>query len=74
MGTKRAAQKIIKEQAERCDMPYVSHRWLGGTLTNWQTVSNISKSLNLLEKEGSRIYENQTQKEKDCKLIDKELS
>ena len=38
VGTKRAAQKIIKEQAERCDMPYVSHRWLGGMLTNYKTI------------------------------------
>ena len=38
VGTKRAAQKIIKEQAERCGMPYVSHRWLGGMLTNYKTI------------------------------------
>ena len=37
VGTKRAAQKIIKEQAERSGMPYVSHRWLGGMLTNYKT-------------------------------------
>ena len=34
VGTKRAAQKVIAEQAERAGMPYVSHRWLGGMLTN----------------------------------------
>ena len=38
VGTKRAAHKIIKEQAERCGMPYVSHRWLGGMLTNYKTI------------------------------------
>lgn len=38
VGTKRAAQKIIKEQAQRCGMPYVDHRWLGGMLTNYKTV------------------------------------
>ena len=38
VGTKRAAQKIIKEQAERSGMPYVSHRWLGGMLTNYKTI------------------------------------
>jgi len=38
VGTKRAAQKIIKEQAERAGQPYVSHRWLGGMLTNYKTI------------------------------------
>src|SRR5690606_5107333 len=38
VGTKRAAQKIIKEQAERVGMPFVSHRWLGGMLTNYKTI------------------------------------
>ncbi|MBU2886971.1 30S ribosomal protein S2 [Gilvimarinus agarilyticus] len=38
VGTKRAAQKIIKEQAERTGQPFVSHRWLGGMLTNFKTI------------------------------------
>ncbi|MDO3382239.1 30S ribosomal protein S2 [Gilvimarinus algae] len=38
VGTKRAAQKIVKEQADRVGMPYVSHRWLGGMLTNYKTI------------------------------------
>ncbi|MDQ2075324.1 30S ribosomal protein S2 [Marinimicrobium sp. ABcell2] len=38
VGTKRAAQKTIKEQAERVGMPFVSHRWLGGMLTNYKTI------------------------------------
>ena len=38
VGTKRAAQKIIKEQAERAGQPFVSHRWLGGMLTNYKTI------------------------------------
>lgn len=38
VGTKRAAQKTIKEQAERAGMPYVSNRWLGGMLTNYKTI------------------------------------
>jgi small subunit ribosomal protein S2 len=38
VGTKRAAQKVIAEQAERSGMPYVSHRWLGGMLTNYKTI------------------------------------
>ena len=38
VGTKRQAQESIAEQAERCAMPYVNKRWLGGTLTNWRTI------------------------------------
>jgi small subunit ribosomal protein S2 len=38
VGTKRAASKLVKEQAERAGMPYVSHRWLGGMLTNYKTI------------------------------------
>ena len=39
VGTKRQAQKAIAEAAERCAQYYINHRWLGGTLTNWKTVS-----------------------------------
>ena len=49
VGTKRAAGKIIKEQAERAGMPYVDHRWLGGMLTNYQTVKKQVKKLKELE-------------------------
>jgi small subunit ribosomal protein S2 len=38
VGTKPQAKFAIKEQAERCNMPYVTERWLGGTLTNFNTV------------------------------------
>jgi small subunit ribosomal protein S2 len=38
VGTKRAAQKTVLEQAQRCAQPYVSHRWLGGMLTNYKTI------------------------------------
>jgi small subunit ribosomal protein S2 len=38
LGTKRQAQDTIEQQAERCGMPYVNQRWLGGTLTNWRTI------------------------------------
>lgn len=49
VGTKRAAQDIIKEQATRCGMPYVNHRWLGGMLTNYRTVRQSIKRLKELE-------------------------
>ncbi len=45
VGTKRAARSIIKEQASRCNMPYVDHRWLGGMLTNYKTVRQSIKRL-----------------------------
>ena len=38
VGTKRQAQETIMREAERCGMPYVNQRWLGGTLTNWRTI------------------------------------
>lgn len=46
VGTKRSANKIIKEQAIRCGMPYVNHRWLGGMLTNYKTIRKAIKRLN----------------------------
>ena len=49
VGTKRAARAIIKEEAERCDMPFVNHRWLGGMLTNFNTVRKSIKRLKELE-------------------------
>lgn len=45
VGTKRQAADIIREQAVRCDCPYVNHRWLGGTLTNYKTVKNSIERL-----------------------------
>jgi small subunit ribosomal protein S2 len=53
VGTKRAAGKAIKEQAVRCGMPYVNHRWLGGMLTNFKTVKQSIKRLKYLEKASS---------------------
>jgi small subunit ribosomal protein S2 len=49
VGTKRAAGKIMKEQAERCGMPFVTHRWLGGMLTNYKTIRASIKRLRDLE-------------------------
>lgn len=49
VGTKRAAQVLIKEQALRCGMPYVNYRWLGGMLTNYRTVRQSIKRLKELE-------------------------
>ena len=49
VGTKRAASKVIKEEAIRCGMPFVNHRWLGGMLTNFKTVKQSIKRLKELE-------------------------
>ena len=49
VGTKEAACETIKAQAERCNMPYVDYRWLGGELTNFKTVRNSVKRLKDLE-------------------------
>jgi small subunit ribosomal protein S2 len=49
VGTKRSAGKIVKEQAERCGMPYVDKRWLGGMLTNYKTIRASIKRLRDLE-------------------------
>lgn len=38
VGTKKQAAEIVKQAATECGMPYVTHRWLGGTMTNWQTI------------------------------------
>ncbi|MGD2006230.1 MAG: 30S ribosomal protein S2, partial [Pseudomonadales bacterium] len=49
VGTKRSASKVIRTQAERCGMPYVNHRWLGGMLTNYKTLRQSIKKLRDLE-------------------------
>jgi small subunit ribosomal protein S2 len=49
VGTKRSARDTIKNEAERCGMPYVNNRWLGGMLTNFHTVKQSIKRLNELE-------------------------
>ncbi|MDC0589459.1 30S ribosomal protein S2 [Porticoccaceae bacterium] len=64
VGTKRAAQKILKEEAERCGMPYVSHRWLGGMLTNYKTIrASIRRFRDLETQEANGTFERLTKKE-----------
>ena len=56
VGTKRQAQAIIREEAKRCGMYYVDHRWLGGMLTNFQTIKNSIdrlKAIELMQLDGS---------------------
>jgi len=54
VGTKRQAQDSVIEQAERCGMPYVNQRWLGGTLTNWRTIRQRTDYLMNLEERRER--------------------
>jgi small subunit ribosomal protein S2 len=49
VGTKRAARGVVAEEAQRCAMPYVNHRWLGGMLTNFKTIKQSIKRLKELE-------------------------
>ena len=49
VGTKRAARDAMRREAERCQMPYVTHRWLGGMLTNFKTVRQSIRRLTNLE-------------------------
>lgn len=53
VGTKRSASKIIQEEAQRAGMPFVSHRWLGGMLTNYKTIRQSIKRLRDLEAQSS---------------------
>jgi len=63
-GTKRQAQETIEYEAERCGMPYVSERWLGGTLTNWRTIrQRIDYLLNLEARRDRGDFERLKKKE-----------
>ena len=50
LATKKQAQELVEEEAKRCGMPYVTNRWLGGTLTNFETIRKRLDRLNELEK------------------------
>ncbi len=50
VGTKKQSQEAVKEESERCGMPYVNQRWLGGMLTNFNTINKRIERLNFLEK------------------------
>ncbi len=50
VGTKKQAQDSVKDEAKRTDMPYVNHRWLGGLLTNWRTISERIERLHELRR------------------------
>lgn len=65
VGTKKAARKAVVEEAKRCGMPYVNHRWLGGMLTNFKTIKksiNRLKELEAMKIDGS-LYQKFNKKE-----------
>ncbi|MGD8902075.1 MAG: 30S ribosomal protein S2 [Anaerolineae bacterium] len=64
VGTKKQAQENLEVAAQNCSMPYVSVRWLGGTLTNWQTIKQrISYLLELEQRRDTGDFERLTKKE-----------
>jgi len=64
VGTKRAASKVIKEEASRASMPYVNHRWLGGMLTNYKTIrQSIRRFRDLESMQNDGTFEKLTKKE-----------
>ncbi|MEM9912177.1 MAG: 30S ribosomal protein S2 [Pseudomonadota bacterium] len=64
VGTKRQASAPVAEAAEKCAQYYMNHRWLGGTLTNWQTVSQSIKRLNEIDEIMGGGAEGLTKKER----------
>ena len=65
VGTKKAARKAVAEEAKRCGMPYVNHRWLGGMLTNFKTIKKSISRLKELEamKADGTLYQRFSKKE-----------
>ena len=73
VGTKRQASSIIKEEAEKCKSPFVSVRWLGGTITNWDQIKkSIDKLKDLTTKKEAGEFKKYTKKENI--LIDREIA
>lgn len=64
VGTKRQAQKAVHDAAERSAQYYMNHRWLGGTLTNWKTVSNSIARLKSIDEKLASGAEGLTKKER----------
>jgi small subunit ribosomal protein S2 len=68
VGTNRLSSSIISKQAKRCDAFYINYRWLGGMLTNWNTVQKQIQRLKILEKqEMEGLFENFSKKEYSAK-------
>ncbi len=80
VGTKRQAQEAVAEEAKRCDMYYINHRWLGGLLTNWVTVQKTLdrfKELQQMAEEegyGGRSKKEISRLERERKALDANIS
>jgi len=73
VGCKRQAQAVIKEEAKRAGMPYVTHRWLGGTITNWRQISKmVGRMKQLKEQKEKDELKKYTKKER--LLFDREIA
>lgn len=73
VGTKRQAQAIIREEAKKAGAPFVSERWLGGTITNWEEIKKrIDRLQEMKEKKEKGEYDKYTKKENI--LIDREIA
>ena len=72
VGTKKQAQETIKSEAERCGMPYITTRWLGGTLTNFRTIRQRVEYMQDLERRQARGELDRLPK-KEALLLQKEL-
>jgi len=72
VGTKRQAKAIVREEAQKAGAPFVSERWLGGTITNWDQIKkSIDKLLEMRDKKEKGEYKIYTKKENV--LIDREI-
>ena len=73
VGTKRQAKAIIAEEAKKAGFPYVSERWLGGTITNWDQIKkNVNRLIEMREKREKGEYKRYTKKEQ--LLLDREIA
>src|SRR5919199_3756510 len=70
VGTKKQAQETIEEEAKRCGMPWVNRRWLGGTLTNFQTILTRIRRLEELEAQREMGYFERLPKKEASRLED----
>ena len=73
VGTKRQAQDAIQTEADRCGMPYVSNRWLGGLMTNWRTIKERIRDLERMER-AQAANEWDKLKKKERLILERKLS
>ena len=73
VGTKRQAQDAVQTEADRCGMPYVSNRWLGGLMTNWRTIKERIRDLERMER-AQAANEWDKLKKKERLILERKLS